>query len=496
MNTSMEMTPLPSHPPEGAGILHLGLGNFHRAHQAVYTAKALEHQNGPWGIVGVANQSHRIVDALKEQSGRYSVLTLDEEHPRGDVLAVHTDAFVAAEEPDRVTAFIADPAIKIITLTVTENGYYYSQVSQGLDRDAEAIQHDIAGGAPRTVIGQLARGLRARWQADAGPLAVVSCDNMNDNGNVLQAQVREMISAMDESGHAESHASADLLAWIKEHVAFPCTMVDRIVPATEERHSSMSRELTGLSDAAAVPAEPFTMWVLEDKFPAGRPAWEIAGAIFTEDVAAYELLKLRVLNSSNSLLSYLGLLLGKDLIAETLRSDPQVRTVVEHMMRTDMLPTFAAPAAIDVDKYVAELFDRFGNAAVGHRSRQVGSDGSSKLAVRITEPVLFHAERGRVPAGLALLAASYIRVFTNPASYPADITGRPEDPWSERLIEAGRLHQDPQDLVQAVLVDLGIFSERLAMAPQWLRLVAELLDTLETEGVASAIDAALARGRD
>lgn len=468
---------LPRRRPAVAGILHLGLGNFHRAHQAVYTARALDTEPGPWGIVGVANRSRRVVDAMTAQGGRYSVVTLDADGPRVEVLDLHLETLVMAEEPERVVDLVSHPDIRVVTLTITEKGYRPPGGLRGHDTG-----EDVGDGTP-WVIDLLARGLDARFREGGRPISVVSCDNVSGNGRVLRAVVTEILERVP--------GQDDLLAWLRDSVGFPCTMVDRIVPATEPRHTEMVRDLTTLHDAAPVPAEPFSMWVMQDDFPGGRPAWEKAGVTFVDDVLPYELLKLRLVNTTNSLLAYLGLLLGEELIADSLTRHPSVRAVAAHVIRHEMLPTFEPPPGLDIDRYVEQLFTRFSNVEVGHRTAQVASDGSLKLPIRIVEPVLHHHDRGSVPAGLALLAASFVRVFTGPPS--TGVAGRtvPEDPSAERYRRLGAAYPGSHELVRAVLTG-GAFGTSLAPAGPWLDTVADLHSLIVEEGVEAGVRRALA----
>lgn len=471
----------PSVEPDGAGILHLGLGNFHRAHQAVATAAAMDAEGGAWGIVGAASASHRVVDPLKEQDGRYTVLTLDPEGATAEVIALHTRFLVAREQSHALLDTMADERIRIVTLTVTENGYSYSPRTGELNTDLDSVVADLAGGGPTTAIGQLARGLQRRFRGNGEPVAIVSCDNLQHNGTRTAALVRRFIEVADDP------EAADVLNWIDEHVTFPSTMVDRIVPATEDTHREQAFALTGVADQVPVPAEPFSMWVLEDRFAGGRPAWEAGGAIFTDDVASYELLKLRVLNASNSMLAYLGLLGGEAYIARSMAL-PGVRAVLEKLMREEMVPTLHVPDAIDIDPYIEELFERFGNLAVGHRTAQVGSDGSLKLPVRITEPVLYHMDRAGPPAAIALLVAAYIRCLATPDdAYPVSTTGAPEDPRTEDLAALGRKHTNSRDLVHAVFHQANVFSAALGEATAFVDRVIELHQALEREGLNAAI---------
>jgi fructuronate reductase len=250
--------------PRSAGILHLGLGNFHRAHQAVYTAAAIRAGGDDWGIIGVASRSRSVVDALRAQGLLYTVAEIS---PAGTSLSVpgsHTDVFVAADEPGRVVTHLADPAIRVVTLTVTENGYSYSPSTGHLDLSDPRVAADLQGGHPSTAIGQLARGLQQRAAGSAQPVTILSCDNLSENGAHTERLVREFL------GQLPGAEGDEALAFLDASVAFPSSMVDRIVPATtDELRAAVAAQLGG-PDASPVPAEPFTMWAIEDTFAAGR----------------------------------------------------------------------------------------------------------------------------------------------------------------------------------------------------------------------------------
>jgi fructuronate reductase len=474
---------VPAVAPARAGIVHLGLGSFHRAHQAVYTAHALDREDGrPWGIVGVAHRSHRVADALRAQDGLYSVLQLGGAQAAPLVVGVHTELLVAAEQAGAVVARLADPATRVVTLTVTERGYTARPGSGGLDTDDPQVRADLAGSPPSTTIGLLARGLQRRRREHSGPLAIVSCDNVPRNGEHTRALVLELAGLLPDPDAAE------LRAWIERSIAFPSTMVDRIVPATRPEHRARAAELLGLDDAAPVAAEPFSMWVLEDRFPAGRPRWETAGAVFSDEVARYEELKLRLLNATHSLLAYLGLLAGERSIAGAV-ARPEIRAAAEHLVHRELRPTLDAPAGVDVPRYVDELFARFANAALDHRTRQVASDGSAKLPARITGAVRHHTARGAVPRALALTVAAYVRCLATPGAYDAAL-GAVADPRRDELEELGRRARGSRELVAAVF-ELGIFPADLREATAFADAVAELHAILVAHGHRAAIEAAI-----
>ncbi|HEX8155834.1 MAG TPA: mannitol dehydrogenase family protein [Solirubrobacteraceae bacterium] len=476
-------TAIPADAPEQGGIVHLGLGSFHRAHQALYTARALQRESGPWGIVGVASRSRRITDAMRSQEGLYSVLELGGDEPKPLVVGVHTALLVAAGEPLAVVDALADAGTRITTLTVTENGYTARAATGALDTESPPVQADLAGAPPSTTIGLLARGLQRRWRGHGEPMAIVSCDNVGRNGEHTRALVLEFVGLLREPDAAE------LSGWIERSIAFPCTMVDRIVPATREEHRARGDELLGLHDAALVVAEPFSMWVLEDRFPAGRPRWETAGAIFSDEVQRYEQLKLRLLNATHSLIAYLGLLAGARSIAQAI-ARPEIRAAAEHLVHAELRPTLDAPTQVDVARYADELFERFANRAIDHRTSQVASDGSAKLPVRMTAAILHHTKRGIVPRGLALAVAAFVRCLATPGAYAAAELGSIADPQRERLEDLGRRARDSRELVEAVF-ELGIFAPQVAEASAFVAAVAELHAVLATHDHHAAIQAAL-----
>ena len=475
--------PLPADAPAQAGIVHLGLGSFHRAHQALYTARALEREPGPWGIVGVAHRSRRVTDALRAQDGLYGILELGGSDAMPLVVGVHSELLVAAEQPDAVVARLADPAIRIATLTVTERGYPARAATGALDTGLPQVRADLGGALPTTTIGLLVRGLQRRWRGHGEPMAIVSCDNLDANGQRTRGLVLEFAGLLPEPDAPE------LRAWIERSIAFPSTMVDRIVPATRSEHRARAAELLGLDDAAPVVAEPFHMWVLEDRFPGGRPSWETAGAIFSDEVERYEQLKLRLLNATHSLVAYLGLLAGARSIAEAI-ARPEIRAAAEHAIHAELRPTFDAPAQVDVPRYVDALLQRFANAALDHRTCQVASDGSTKLPARITGAVLHHTSRGLVPRTLALGVAAFIRCLATPDAYDAAALGAIADPERGRLEALGRRAHDSRELVEAVF-ELGIFAPALAQASAFVEAVAELHAVLVAHDHRAGIDAAI-----
>ncbi|MEV8539604.1 mannitol dehydrogenase family protein [Streptomyces sp. NPDC051572] len=466
------------------GIVHLGLGNFHRAHQAVYTAGALDHTDGPWGILGVASRSVTVADALRAQDFRYSVVEVSPDGSRVTVPAVHTGALVAAQQPDALLDAIAAPATRIVSLTVTEHGYTFSPRTGHLDHDHEDVRADLRGDAPpRTTIGQIVRGLQRRLRTHAAPVTVLSCDNLVGNGAQTARLVREFTEALPATERE------DLLGWLDGSATFPNTMVDRIVPATTDTYRRTVADLHGLHDEVPVPAEPFTMWVLEDRFAAGRPDWVHGGALFTDDVEPYELLKLRLLNGTHSLIAYLGALDGRATIPDAI-AQPFVADAARRVLHDDYLPGLTVPDDIDLDTYVTQLFERWANTALGHRTQQVGSDGSVKLRQRVPEPAVSQLRGGRMPHHLALTVAAYLCCMAPPAGFdPGPYAALMTDPARATLRETAQNATSVPDFVAAVL-DSGLFGDELAEHPEFAERVAEFVDILTRHGTAAAAGAA------
>jgi len=467
-----------------AGIVHLGLSNFHRAHQAVYTAQALDLEEGPWGIVGVARQSRDVLDAMNDQDLGYTVLSLEGSTSDIQVLQAHQELILAADDPVRIVTQLADPATQIITITVTEAGYTFDAHTGGLDLDRPELAADLTGRAPLTTVGQVAHGLRRRFRAGGQPLTVMSCDNLVANGALLQSLVQQFLErTVPEAERAE------LLDWCHTDVAFPGSMVDRIVPRTSARHRELVQFRTGLIDACPVPAEPFSMWVMEDHFATARPRWDQVGAIVSDDVHGFEILKIRLLNGTHSLIAYLGMLIGAQTIDEAV-ADPEVRAAAEAFM-DEMAETLQTPAGISLTDYRASLLRRFGNSATGHRTSQVGTDGSLKVPARIPDPVAIRAGKGKRSPMCALLAATFVRVLTDPSATVPQVREGLRDPALEILTSIGSDQVRETDRLRAVLLDSGIFPEQLANQEAFLADCAELAEILRRGGVRPAIRSAL-----
>lgn len=454
-------------------VVHLGLGNFHRAHQAVYTADA---PGQPWQITAVARSNRALVDALRAQGMRYTVMEVGPDAALPRSMDVITDALVGNDEPAAVVEALASERTAVVTLTVTEKGYGYRPGTHDLDVTEAVLADASDDGGPRTTIGFLGRGLLRRAEHGA-PVNLVSCDNVGGNGALLGRllhQYAELLPAADRDR---------LTGYLDMCVATPNTMVDRIVPATTDAHRR-AVAAAGIADQVPVPCEPFTMWVLEDAFTAPRPAWEQAGATLTGEVHAYELVKLRLLNATNSFLAYSGLLSGKTYIAEAV-TDEAVRTAAWRL-GDEMQPTLVLPAGLDPHAYRTTMFERFGNIALGHTCRQVGEDGSIKLAQRVPGPVAWHAERGDVPPVTALLTAAWLAVNAYGDLSP---DRAPHEPLAEALRGLAGSTNSPAELAFAALVDSAVLGADLATRAPFVHAVADALTTLRSGGLQAALSA-------
>ncbi|MEV0055271.1 mannitol dehydrogenase family protein [Saccharopolyspora shandongensis] len=380
------------------GIVHLGLGAFHRAHQAVFTEDATRATGDTgWGIAGVSQRSGRVIGQLAPQDGLYTVVErgVDVAPPR--VVTALRATHDGAADPEGTTRWIADPDVHVVTLTVTEKGYRHDPTTRRLRLDDPEIRADLGGRAPRTVVGQLVRGLQRRLAAGAGPLTVISCDNLPSNGALLRGLVREFAAAAN---------LPEAIAWADERVRFPSSMVDRIVPAATETDIAEAERLLGYRDEGLVVCEPFRQWVIEDSFAGPRPAWEHAGAQLVADVEPWEELKLRILNAAHSLLAYLGLRAGHRSIADAVR-DRALASACRRLFAEDVLPSLDPPDGIDAAAYGEQVLARFANRALPHTTRQVAADGTQKLGPRLLATIRARSAQGKQASWAALAVAAW-----------------------------------------------------------------------------------------
>ncbi|AZF52590.1 D-mannonate oxidoreductase [Pseudomonas sp. R4-34-07] len=392
------------------GIVHLGLGAFHRAHQAVYLQRHLNrHGQSEWGVCSANLRSNRtLVDQLREQDGRYHVAEYrDREQVTLREIGVLRQALYVGEggaDLELLLQRMAAPQTRIVTLTVTEKGYCLSPSSGQLRLEDPAIAHDIAHPqTPRTAPGIVLEGLRRRRAAGLTAFTVLCCDNMPDNGQRTRQAVSGLAALQDEG----------LKQWVNEQVAFPGCMVDRIVPAMDGESFARLEQQLDCYDRAAVACESFSQWVIEDHFPLGRPDWEVEGVQMVDDVRPFETMKLRMLNGSHSLLAYVGLLAGHETVFDAI-NDADLAHFIERYMAEEAARTLDMPAGLDLAAYAHDLKARFANDSLQHRLRQIAMDGSQKLPQRWLLGAQQLLDEGRDVACTALGIAAWIHYCTQP----------------------------------------------------------------------------------
>jgi fructuronate reductase len=465
------------------GIVHFGIGAFHRSHQAVFTedAAAATGESG-WGILGVTGRSDAVVEQLRPQDCLYGVLQKDRDETSLRIVGSVREVAFPGRDSVRVVEVLAGPTTQIATLTITEKGYLRAP-DGAIDLSLASVQHDLriierqlAGEQPtepsETAIGLLVRGLAARFSLGAEPFTVLCCDNLVDNGSMVKRVILSLAAAIGTG----DRSSARFLDWLGESVAFPSSMVDRITPAVTEVDREEALALLGLRDDALVVAEPFSQWVIEDRFAGRRPAWELAGVTITDDVAPYEKAKLRILNATHSLLAYLGMVKGHRTIADAV-ADDALLLVAGRVLDDDILPTLEELPGLDLRQYRDTVLERIGNPALKHTTRQVGMDGSQKLPNRIIGVAVERLAAGEVPRGLALAIAAWIRYIASTMEEGAPPLDDPiADVLTAAIGSADAPDTDPTGVVDRMFAIAAVFPAELAASTEFRDAVAAQLD--------------------
>jgi fructuronate reductase len=450
------------------GIVHLGVGAFHRAHQAVYTDDVIHSGDFRWGTVGASLRASDTRDALKPQDWLYTVAEADQSGERLRVVDSLQGLHVAQEDPAALLDAMCQPSVKIISLTVTEKGYCHDPATGGLNEDHPDIQHDVANpSAPRSAPGFVAQAIKLRQARNQAPFTVLCCDNLPSNGHTVRNVVSRLGALQDR----------DLGKFIQDVVAFPSTMVDRIVPATTDQDRDRIGRSLGLRDNWPVMTEAFTQWVVEDHFPAGRPDW---AATFVSDVSPFETMKLRLLNGSHSCIAYLGYLCGHETVAAAMQ-DADLASFVRRFMDDEVTPTLIVPAGADVEGYKAALIKRFHNPALRHRTWQIAMDGSQKLPQRLLGTLRDRLKTGASMDCLVLGIAAWMRYVTglDEKRNPIDVRDPMRDELRKRADAAGL---EASQLAPALLSVEKIFDKDLAQHERFGKAVTAALDKLINYG--------------
>ena len=446
------------------GIVHLGAGAFHRAHMADYTDQAIAAGDMRWGILGASLRSSETRDALKPQDYLYTLAESDETGERFRVIAALKDILVAPENRQALIEAMSLPTVKIVSLTVTEKGYAHDPATGELNEAHPDIIHDLANmDAPRSAPGFLVAALRQRRACGLAPFTVLTCDNLPANGRTVAKVVARLATLVDPA----------LGSYVAGNVAFPATMVDRIVPATTEQDRARIAAATGLDDAWPVVTEIYNNWVIEDRFPQGRPDW---AATFVDDIVPFELMKLRLLNGAHSTMAYLGYLAGRETIADCM-ADPALAYIVSHLMHKEVTPTLTVPPGADIETYKAALLRRFRNPALRHRTWQIAMDGSQKLPQRLLHPIRDRLKAGAAFDAMALGVAAWMRYVTGVDEKGGAIDVR--DPLTAELRQrADAAGGDAAQLATLLLSLEQVFGRDLATNPVFTTAVTHALGSL------------------
>lgn len=456
------------------GIMHVGVGNFHRAHMAVYLDRLFGMgRDLDWAIIGAGIKPGDALmrDRLAGQDWLTTVVELDPAGLSARITAAMID--YVPVDPAATVAAMSDPAIRIVSMTVTEGGYFVDATTDGLDAAHPEIVADAARpDRPRTVFGIIIAALRARRAAGVAPFTVQSCDNLPGNGHVVRRTVTGLARLSDP-------AFAD---WISGNVAFPNSMVDCITPATTDRERALVARRFGIADAAPVICEPFRQWVLEDIFPQGRPALQEVGAEFVADVVPYELMKLRILNGGHAAIAYPGALLGHHFVHEAM-ADTRITRWLDALTRREIEPTLAPIPGVSYDAYREKVAERFANPEVGDTIERLCLDGSNRQPKFILPTVRHALDEGLPIAGLALEVALWCRYCAG-----VDEAGRTIPPNDENAADLKARALAARDHPAAFLANRMVFGD-LGDAPRFRDAFAGALHGLWERGVAASLAA-------
>jgi mannitol 2-dehydrogenase len=451
------------------GILHIGVGGFHRSHQALYTDELIgSHGVKDWAIfgVGIMPQDESMNKALKAQDCLYTLVERMGSFSSAQIIGSLTEYAFGYKDPESVFEKMCDPGIKIVTMTATEGGYCFDQGTGELDFENAGIKNDLANpNHPHTIFGYLAEGLDRRRKANLPPFTVLSCDNLQGNGHIAKHTLLTFCRKRDP----------ELADWIEHNVTFPNCMVDRITPTTTDAERELVRESFGLDDAFPVVAESFRQWIIEDEFCNGRPPLEKVGVQFTSDVKPYEKMKIRLLNATHSAMGYLGYLCGYRYIYEIAKA-PEFIPYLKQLMDVEVTPLIGSVPGIDLGEYKASLMERFANETIKDQALRICMDGSSKMPKFILPSISEQLEKGGPIGRLTLCVASWIRFLSGKDYEGNDIPI--VDPQAERLVAI--VKKNPRD-PKPLLACTDIFGE-LGKSEVFVQELTRLLDSLYEKG--------------
>lgn len=450
------------------GMAHVGVGAFHRSHQAEYTDDLLAHRFDRWGVIGVNIRPPMLAETLGRQDGLYTRLIRQDDCVEARVIGSIVATVDSQDSALPALDVLASPDIDVVTMTVTEKGYCHQPATGALQLESPDIVHDLANPeTPRTLPGLVLRALEMRMLSHGRPLTLMSCDNIPTNGVILANVVRTL---------AERRGGR-LAAWIEAKAAFPSSMVDRIAPAVTQADLDTVAQDFGYRDDAVSVGEPFRQWVIENRFAGRAPRWDAVGATLVDDVTAFEHLKMRVLNGAQTTLCYLGVLAGHEHTFDDM-SDPLLVEFVRRMLLEETLPTLAPVPGMDPVAYVDQSLERLRNTAIRHRNHQIATDGSQKIVQRLLNPIAERLARGESAELLSVPVAAWM-VYLIRASRRFGAAWAADDPYAARIgAIAERVGANSQALADEILSLDAIFSRELASRPAFRTAIVRGLDGL------------------
>lgn len=475
MNSENKSKLCRSAPAPKTGIVHLGLGAFFRAHGAIYIKEAMAQSGGDWGVVGVSLRSPGVRDKLVKQGCLYTALELSNQGLKSQVVDVVTSVLFAPEDPNTVLREMVAETTRIVSLTITEKGYCRGVGDTALDFDHPDIKHDLQNSTPKSAPGFLLRALDMRRRQGLRPFTVLSLDNLPANGKLTRQIVCELAVQIDP----------DLAHWIEKECKFPCSMVDRIVPATTDAVIERAYSISGYQDPVVVSHEPFRQWVVEDDFVDSlRPAFEATGVQLVDDVEPFEHLKLRMLNGTHSALAYLGIVAGYEVVAEAIR-DEEIERFIDDLWRKEITESLVSPPITNLNEYARQLKSRYRNLEIRHLLEQIAMDGSQKLPQRILAPLFENLSAGKPYKRLLMVVAAWFRYIERRSKYAQPGL---HDPLQEELIRAARNASDDGALAENLLQTAPVFGDlpthRIAdELVATLGQIGDIYDTTRLEGV-------------
>ncbi|AGH81321.1 D-mannonate oxidoreductase NAD-binding protein [Psychromonas sp. CNPT3] len=458
-------------------IVHLGFGAFHRGHQALITHEMLAQEKSDWGIFEInLFGGEALITSLRAQDHQYSVSEMGASNTQVKVItSIVGSLHPELDGKEAVLSKMSEAQVAIVSLTITEKGYCVDLGSSTLDVENALIKADLkTPHAPSSAIGYIVEALRRRKEKNIKAFTVMSCDNVQENGALTKIAVLSFARLLDKN----------LGQWIEDNVSFPCTMVDRIVPAVTEQTLTQIESDLGVYDPCGIACEPFRQWIIEDNFVNGRPNWNLAGATFVENVIPFEEMKLRMLNGSHSFLAYLGYLGGYKHICDAMQNEAYEKATLA-LMLNEQAPTLNVPDGVDLEAYAHLLIARFKNPSLKHQTWQIAMDGSQKLPPRMIHSLCVHLKNKSAHKALILGIAAWMRYVSCVDENKISIDVK--DPLLETFVGIYKERGLDKSVVKDLLAISSIFPRELLRDEAFVNDLTNAFQLLLTEGAKSAV---------